>query len=126
MQVNVEWVDARERLPESGAPVAAAVYGTYPPDFHDRPVAGEDYWLVMPMVFMTHHIAEDESHHHDCFVDSDGVVRHPPGGPSEEHVTHWAALPPLPRMPVHHVGGAEARTALRLAYETHGSGGAAR
>jgi hypothetical protein len=38
MDAVVEWVDARERLPRSGYPVAAAVSGRYPAE----PVLGED------------------------------------------------------------------------------------
>ena len=124
MQVNVEWVDAHERLPQPGEPVAAATFGTWPHDFHDRSVAGEHYWLVRPMVFhdlyipMTfRHESEDDSHYHDCFVDSDGIIRYPPGGPSEEHVTHWAALPFLPGLSVHVADGPEAGAALRRARE---------
>ncbi|MFI8194709.1 AQJ64_40280 family protein [Streptomyces sp. NPDC085946] len=127
MQVNMEWVDARERLPRPGEPVAAATFGTWPHDFHDRSVAGEHYWLVSPMVFhdlyipMTfQHQSEDDSHYHDCFVDSDGIIRYPPGGPSEDHITHWAALPFLPGMSVHVAGGPEAGAALRRAREATG------
>jgi len=84
VQVNVEWVDTHERLHHPGEPVAAATFGTWPHDFHDRSVAGEHYWLVRLMVFhdlyipMTfQHQSEDESHYHDCFVDSDGIIRYP-------------------------------------------------
>ncbi|MGK4907779.1 AQJ64_40280 family protein [Streptomyces albus] len=125
MQVNVEWVDARERLPEPGEPVATATFGTWPPDFHDQSVAGEDYWLVRPMVFhdlyipaSSQHESEDESHHHNCFVDSDGYIRYPPGGPSDDHITHWAALPFLPGLTTHVANGHEATAALARARET--------
>ncbi|MFE6160603.1 AQJ64_40280 family protein [Streptomyces sp. NPDC056486] len=119
MQVNVEWVDARERLPEPGEPVAAATYGIWPQDFHDRDAAGEDYWLVRPMVFhevyipMTFTESEDDSEYYNCFVDSDGIVRYPPGRPRQEHVTHWAALPSLPGTSVHEAAGDEARSAFQ-------------
>jgi hypothetical protein len=48
-------------------------------------------------------------------VDSDRVVRLPYGRPGAESVTHWAALPALPGMTVHHVLGEDARPALRNA-----------
>lgn len=104
MEAVVEWVDARERLPESGFPVAAATMGRYPD--------GEDFWLVLMMVFTDHHIAEDGTESHDCFVDSDNVVRPPHGRPGDQPVTHWAYLPTLPGMTVQAVFGNDARTAL--------------
>ncbi|WP_460073469.1 AQJ64_40280 family protein [Streptomyces sp. YKOK-I1] len=104
----VEWVDARERLPRSGTPVAAATTGRYPD--------GEEFWLVLPMYFTTLHLAEDGTEHHDCFVDSDRVVRLPRGGrPCAEPVTHWAALPTLPGTAVHQVLGDAVGPALRQA-----------
>jgi hypothetical protein len=124
MDAVVEWVDARERLPRDrdGWPVAAAITGFYPPDdpeapgypFVDDPQDTElEFWLVRPMYFTSHHIADDGTEYHDCFVDSDGIVRLPYGRPCDEPVTHWAALPTLPGMTVHGVLGEEARTALR-------------
>jgi hypothetical protein len=123
MDAVVEWVDARERLPRDrdGWPVAAAITGFYPPDdpeapgypFDDPQDTELEFWLVRPMYFTSHHIADDGTEYDDCFVDSDGVVRLPYGRPCDEPVTHWAALPTLPGMTVHGVLGAEARTALR-------------
>ncbi|MFD2468848.1 AQJ64_40280 family protein [Amycolatopsis silviterrae] len=97
MDATVEWVDARERLPEDGIPVAAATSGTYP--------AGEAFWIVLPMRFAAHYVAADGTEYRDCFVDSDLVVRLPHGRPGKEHVTHWAMLPPLPGLTVRQVLG---------------------
>jgi hypothetical protein len=113
MDAVVEWVDARERLPRSGYPVAAAVAGRYPAEPGEA--SGPDFWLVRPIYFTDRHLAEDGTEYRDCFVDSDGVIRLPYGRPGPESVTHWAALPPLPGMTVHHTLGADARTALRNA-----------
>ncbi len=112
--MTVEWVDAREGLPNDGMPVAAATSGTYPPQDGTGP--GEDFWIVLPMRFAAHFVSEDGTEHHDCFVDSDNVVRLPYGRPSDEQVTHWASLPPLPGMTVRHVLGADAQPALRKAW----------
>lgn len=111
MDAVVEWVDARERLPRSGVPVAAATAGRYPPEPGEA--AGEDFWLVLPMYFTNRHIAEDGTEYRDCFVDSDRVVRLPYGRPCAEPVTHWAELPALPGMAVHQVLGEDARAAVR-------------
>jgi hypothetical protein len=111
MDAVVEWVDARERLPGSGYPVAAAVSGRYPAEPGEA--SGEDFWLVLAMYFTDRHIAEDGTEYRDCFVDSDRVIRLPYGRPGDESVTHWAALPDLPGMTVPYVLGEDARTALR-------------
>lgn len=113
MDAVVEWVDARERLPRTGYPVAAATSGRYAAEPGEAP--GQDFWLVLPMYFTDHHIAQDGTEYYNCFVDSDGVIRMPYGGPSAETVTHWAELPPLPGMTVHGTRGEDARTALRNA-----------
>ena len=113
MDAVVEWVDARERLPRSGLPVAAAVSGRYRPEPGEA--SGQDFWLVLAMYFTDYHIAGDGTEYRDCFVDSDRVVRLPYGRPGAESVTHWAALPALPGMTVHRVLGEDARTALRNA-----------
>ncbi|GAA3724239.1 AQJ64_40280 family protein [Streptomyces tremellae] len=110
MDAVVEWVDARERLPRSGTPVAAAVTGRYPPEAPGA--AGEEYWLVLPVYFTDRHTARDGTEHRDCFVDSDRVVRFPYGGPGTQHVTHWAALPALPGLAVRQVLGSAARAAV--------------
>ncbi|KAA6224000.1 amine oxidase [Streptomyces albofaciens JCM 4342] len=126
MRAAVEWVDARERLPRDGMPVAAAITGRYPPDSDaesgSAAAAGEEFWLVMPMYFTTRHIGEDGAEHRDCFVDSDRVVRLPygRGRPCAEPVTHWAELPALPGMTVHHVLGDGVEAALQGAWAQEG------
>ncbi|WP_435244219.1 AQJ64_40280 family protein [Streptomyces sioyaensis] len=120
----VTWVDARERLPRSGTPVAAAITGRYPADrgveseseAEADTALGEEFWLVRPMTFTTLHWSEDGAEHRDCFVDSDGVVRLPYGLSSAETVTHWAALPTLPGGMTHAVLGGDARPALQNAW----------
>ncbi|MDV9170400.1 AQJ64_40280 family protein [Streptomyces sp. W16] len=98
----VTWVDARDRLPRSGTPVAAAITGRYPADSgaesgtESSAAPGEEFWLVRPMYFTALHFGADGTEHRDCFVDSDGVVRLPYGLASAETVTHWAELPTLP------------------------------
>ncbi|TSB30087.1 AQJ64_40280 family protein [Streptomyces benahoarensis] len=106
----VTWVDARERLPGSGTPVAAAITGRYPAD---GAAAGEEFWLVRPMHFTALHRSEDGAEHRDCFVDSDGVVRLPYGHGGAETVTHWAELPTLPGGTTRVVLGDGVRAALR-------------
>jgi hypothetical protein len=113
MDAVVEWVDARERLPRPGRPVAAAVSGRYPAEPGEA--SGQDFWLVLAMYFTDRHITEDGTEYRDCFVDSDRVIRLPYGRPGAESVTHWAALPDLPGMTVQRVLGEDARTALRNA-----------
>ncbi|MGW4033317.1 AQJ64_40280 family protein [Streptomyces sp. NPDC004838] len=114
----VTWVDARERLPRSGFPVAAAITGRYPADGATEPdtALGEEFWLVRPMYFTNLHLSEDGTEHRDCFVDSDGVVRLPYGGTSAETVTHWAELPTLPGGTTHIVLGEDVQPALRNAW----------
>ncbi|MFD4576533.1 AQJ64_40280 family protein [Streptomyces sp. NPDC058417] len=138
MVTAVTWVDVRDGLPSSGAPVAAAITGRYPADGDagSGADAGEAFWLVRPMYFTTLHWSDDGVEHRNCFVDSDGVVRLPhsvvrpphsgdgddrsdggdgrPGGP--ETVTHWAALPTLPGGTTHGVLGADVGPALRAAW----------
>lgn len=111
-----EWVDARERLPKDGMPVAAATTGRYPPDSEGEPddtESGQDFWLVMAMHFAARHIAEDGTEYHDCFVDSDGLIRLPYGRPCAEPVTHWAYLPTLPGMTVRFLLGDGVQAAVR-------------
>lgn len=119
MDAMVEWVDARERLPRDGRPVAAATVGRYPPADGTEPgtTSGEDFWLVLPMHFTTRHVAEDGTEYRDCFVDSDRVVRLPFGRPCAEPVTHWAELPALPGHAVHGIMGEAARPALQRTWE---------
>ncbi|RCG24824.1 amine oxidase [Streptomyces diacarni] len=114
IRATVEWVDARERLPEDGMPVAAATSGRYPSGSADapHPEAGVEFWLVMPMVFSHLHFAEDGSEHHDCFIDSDRLIRLPHGRGDAYPVTHWAYLPTLPGTDEHYLRGGEARAAL--------------
>ncbi|MEV0373233.1 AQJ64_40280 family protein [Streptomyces sp. NPDC050636] len=114
----VTWVDAREKLPRSGTPVAAAITGRYPVDgaTESDMALGEEFWLVRPMVFTTLHWSEDGAEHRDCFVDSDGVVRLPYGLASDETVTHWAELPTLPGGMTHAVLGEDVQSALHNAW----------
>ncbi|MCP3771006.1 amine oxidase [Streptomyces sp. MAR25Y5] len=119
----VTWVDARDALPRSGTPVAAAITGRYPADDAAEPgsdaASGEEFWLVRPMYFTSRHWSEDGTEHRDCFVDSDGVVRLPHGLDSEETVTHWAELPVLPGGRTHMVLGEDVQAALRNAWGAH-------
>ncbi|QFG21536.1 AQJ64_40280 family protein [Actinomadura sp. WMMB 499] len=119
MRAEIEWVDARERLPEDGVPVAAATSGRYAFDDADehRPDDGQVFWLVMPMVFIRRHFAEDGREYRDCFVDSDRIVRFPSGRGTDDPVTHWAELPTLPGTSVHYTVGEEAETALANALD---------
>lgn len=110
----VTWVDARERLPHSGAPVAAAVTGRYPAE--PGSASGDEFWLVLPMYFTALHWGKDGTEHHDCFVDSDGIVRLPYGPAGDESVTHWAELPTLPGAATRIVLGEGVPAALRNAY----------
>ncbi|WP_016909021.1 AQJ64_40280 family protein [Streptomyces xiaopingdaonensis] len=113
----VTWVDARDALPWSGAPVAAAITGWYPADtLTDPDAVEEEFWLVRPMVFTAQHRSGDGTEHRDCFVDSDGIVRLPYGLGSEETVTHWAELPSLPGLTTHLVLGEDVQAALRNAW----------
>ncbi|MFI1159108.1 AQJ64_40280 family protein [Streptomyces sioyaensis] len=116
----VAWVDARERLPRRGMPVAAAITGRYPADSatESATALGEEFWLVKPMYFTTQHWSEDGTEHSDCFVDSDGVVRLPYGRAGDEGVTHWAYLPTLPGGTTHGVLGKDVHTALPNAWGT--------
>lgn len=118
LDTMVVWVDARDSLPRSGIPVAAAITGRYPPESGTRPgtTLGEEFWLVRPMVFMSQHWSEDGAEHRDCFVDSDGIVRLPHGRASAETVTHWAELPTLPGRSTHMVFGEGVQSALQNAW----------
>ena len=119
----VTWVDARERLPRPGAPVAAAITGRYPADSATvsevDTASGEEFWLVRPMVFMSLHWSEDGAEHRDCFVDSDGVVRLAYGLTSAETVTHWTELPTLPGRTTHLVLGEDVPSALHDVWGAH-------
>ncbi|MFE5334214.1 AQJ64_40280 family protein [Embleya sp. NPDC056575] len=117
MDTSVVWVDVREGLPNDGMPVAAATTGRYPIDDEAgaQDESARDFWLVMPMVFATRHVDADGTEHHDCFVDSDRVVRLPYGRPCAEPVTHWASLPTLPGTTVHTLLGEHVRPALHEA-----------
>lgn len=121
LNTMVTWVDARDRLPRSGTPVAAAITGRYPADSvtESDTALGEEFWLVRPMYFTTRHWDEDGTEHRDCFVDSDGIVRLPYGLTSDETVTHWAELPTLPGGTTHVVLGKDAPTALQNVWGPH-------
>ena len=119
MDATVEWVDARERLPKDGMPVAAATSGRYP-DFDDAEPedtwSGADFWIVMPMRFAARHVGEDGTEYRDCFIDSDRIVRLPYGRHEDFGVgpiTHWASLPALPGLTVQHLVGEGVQAALR-------------
>ncbi|RZD89362.1 amine oxidase [Streptomyces albidoflavus] len=112
------WVDVRERFPEIGMPVAAAITGRYPAggDDGDR-ASGEEFWLVRPMYYTDWYETRDGVTHHHCFVDSDEVVRLPYDRDSDDSVTHWAELPTLPGMETHFLGGQDVEPALRRAWQ---------
>ena len=116
LHTTVTWVDVRERLPQAGHAVAAAITGRYPAD----PATGrrEEFWLVRTMYFTDRHRTEDGEVHSDCFVDSDGVVRFPHDPDSDDSVTHWAELPTLPGEATHLLLGDDVRPALRKAWNT--------
>ncbi|MFE4048200.1 AQJ64_40280 family protein [Streptomyces sp. YIM B13518] len=117
LNTQVTWVDARERLPWSGAPVAVAVTGRYPADDAESETAsGEEFWLVRPMYFTDRHFSEDGTEHRNCFVDSDGYVHLPYGLAGHDTVTHWAELPTLPGRTTHLVLGKDVQPALRDAW----------
>ncbi|WP_427922137.1 AQJ64_40280 family protein [Streptomyces sp. cg40] len=122
LSTPVTWVDARDALPSSGTPVAAAITGQYPADSADGDAEGgvalgEEFWLVRPMYFASLHFGADGAEHRDCFVDSDGVVRLVYGLGSAETVTHWAELPTLPGgMTTRAVLGEGVQAALRRAW----------
>jgi hypothetical protein len=118
LKTVVTWVDAREKLPRSGTPVAAAITGRYPADSAtvSGTALGEEFWLVRPMYFTALHWSEDGAEHRDCFVDSDGVVRLPHGRASAETVTHWAELPTLPGGRTHIALGGDVESALQKAW----------
>ncbi|MFJ8695490.1 AQJ64_40280 family protein [Streptomyces roseolilacinus] len=120
LDTQVTWVDARERLPRSGVPVAAAITGRYPAgSAESENASGEAFWLVRPMYFTTLHFGEDGTEHRDCFVDSDGIVRLPHGLADNDTVTHWAELPTLPGRTTHLLLGEEVQPALRDAWRAH-------
>ncbi|MCL6674367.1 AQJ64_40280 family protein [Streptomyces panaciradicis] len=114
---KVTWIDARERLPRDGVPVAVAVTGRYPAESPESEDAlGEAFWLVRPMYFTNRHFSEDGTEHRDCFVDSDGYVHRPYGLADDDTVTHWAELPTLPGMTTHLVLGDAVQPALQNAW----------
>ncbi|MEU6438933.1 AQJ64_40280 family protein [Streptomyces sp. NPDC047046] len=119
LTTTVTWVDARERLPGDGRPVAAAITGRYPAASGDSATAlGEEFWLVVKAVFAKRYRTEDGAEHHDCFIDSDRVVRFPYSPDSDDSVTHWAELPTLPGQATHYLSGEDVRPALRHAWDT--------
>ncbi|GGL00929.1 AQJ64_40280 family protein [Streptomyces flaveus] len=116
LNTHVTWVDARERLPQPGAPVAAAITGRYPADSAESETAlGEEYWIVRPMTFTNRHFSEDGTEHTDCFVDSDRIVHVPYSLADDNTVTHWAELPTLPGKTTHIVLGEDVQPALQSA-----------
>ncbi|AMM06675.1 amine oxidase [Streptomyces albidoflavus] len=118
LQTSVTWVDVRERFPEIGMPVAAAITGRYPAEGDDGDRAsGEEFWLVRPMYYTDWYETRDGVTHHHCFVDSDEVVRLPYDRDSGDSVTHWAELPTLPGTETHFLGGQHVEPALRRAWQ---------
>jgi hypothetical protein len=118
MDVLVEWVDARERLPRDGMPVAAAATGRYPAYRDAEPDdthSGQPFWVVMPVRFAARHVGEDGTEYEDCFIDSDGIIRLPYGRPCPEPVTHWAYLPTLPGLGVRSLVGEGVQAAVAAA-----------
>lgn len=117
LSTRVTWVDARQRLPQDGASVAAAITGLHPAEGAESGTAsGEAFWLVMPMYFTTRHWSEDGTEHRNCFVDSDGYVRLPYGLADDDTVTHWTELPTLPGRTTPLVLGEDVQPALQSAW----------
>ncbi|WP_203605528.1 AQJ64_40280 family protein [Streptomyces sp. SID8014] len=118
LRAMVTWVDVREGRPEIGMPVAVAITGRYPAEDDDGGRAsGEAFWLVRTMYYTDWFRTEDGVTHHDCFVDSDEVIRFPYDPESDDSVTHWAELPTLPGTKTHFLGGDDVAPALRHAWE---------
>ncbi|MFJ2645841.1 AQJ64_40280 family protein [Streptomyces sp. NPDC087420] len=114
----MEWISALDRLPKDSDCVMGAITGRYPgdPEGDADSRVGEEYWLVLPTYFHSRHVDERTGTlFHDCFVDSDRVVRLPYGGPTPEQVTHWAELPVLPGTAERQILGDGVRAALRAA-----------
>ncbi|MFJ3188958.1 AQJ64_40280 family protein [Streptomyces halstedii] len=119
LRATVTWVDVREGLPEIGVPVAVAITGRYPArDGDGESVPREEFWLVRTMYFTDWYRSEDGVTHHDCFVDSDEVVRFPYDPDSDDSVTHWAQLPTLPGTETHFLAGQDVGPALRAVWDT--------
>ncbi|MGW4236447.1 AQJ64_40280 family protein [Streptomyces sp. NPDC004749] len=116
--VAVEWVPALDRLPKDSDCVLGAITGRYPDGHEEDPGSrtGEQFWLVLPMYFHSRHVDEETGAlFHDCFVDSDRVVRLPYGGATPEQITHWAELPVLPGTTERQILGDDVSSALRTA-----------
>lgn len=110
----IDWIPADERLPFDGAGVVAAVTGRYPAEPGADPVTGPEFWIVLPMYFRDVHPVEETGEVVlNCFVDSDRVLRRPPGGGTDEVVTHWAYWPNLPGTDVRKIVGEGVGPALR-------------
>jgi hypothetical protein len=67
------------------------------------------------MRFAARYTGEDGTEYHDCFIDSDRIVRLPYGRPCADPVTHWAYLPTLPGLTVRSMVGDGVRAALQNA-----------
>jgi len=77
---------------------------------------GSDFWVVLPMRFLAHHVREtDGSEFRDCFVDRGAVIRFPYAAPNLEGVTHWTYLPPLPGAMANHLVGPTVAPSLQAA-----------
>jgi hypothetical protein len=119
MKATIEWVSVKDRFPDDGYSVAAAVTGRYRVDHCDppAPISGEEFWLVLHMYFRREHPVEETGEIiENCFVDADYVVRDPLGGSTDELVTHWAYLPTLPGTDVHRLLGDDVQPAIRAAF----------
>ncbi|MER5727782.1 AQJ64_40280 family protein [Streptomyces sp. NPDC002138] len=115
MTVVVQWIDAADELPDNGSGVLGAVAGRYAKG------PGSDFWVVLPMRFLAHHVREpDGREFHDCFVDRGAVVRLPysaaHAAPNPEGVTHWAYLPALPGAVANHLVGHTVAPSLQAAF----------
>jgi hypothetical protein len=117
VKTTIEWISVGDRLPYDGAGVVAAVTGRYPVDPDDHApdsLSGREFWIVLPMYFRRHHPVDETGEViEDCFIDSDGVLRLPIGGSTDETVTHWAEHPPLPGTDAHRILGDDVRSAIR-------------
>ncbi|MET3983256.1 AQJ64_40280 family protein [Streptomyces sp. PvR034] len=109
----LQWTDALDELPETGSGVLGAVAGRYARG------PGSDFWVVLPMRFLAHHVSEpDGREYRDCFVDRGAVIRFPYTGvgPDPEGVTHWAYLPALPGTAFNHLVGHSVAPSLQAAF----------
>ncbi|MET9695925.1 AQJ64_40280 family protein [Streptomyces sp. NPDC006529] len=113
MTVELQWIDARDDLPENGSGVLAAVAGRYAQG------PASDFWVVLPMRFLARHVSGPDGRAvHDCFVDRAAAVRFPytAAARGAEGVTHWAYLPALPGTARNHLVGHTVAPSLQAAF----------